>query len=356
MIVIDADGHVEESLAMFGFLEKEYYPRRPLALQFEPDTTWGANNAVWFMEGQTFPKMYGRGGVIFSTPTQMDVAKRKSVSIGAQELTDVPARLADLDKMKIDKQVVYPTLFLTTTAEDTELEAAYLRAYNSFMADACSKSGGRIRFGALVPVRDVGESVRELRRAKSLGAASAMVLGIAWDRSLRDEKMYPIYEEAEKLDIPLCVHFGWGAPALTGLFEWQESFLSAALPVMMGFFSLMTAGVLETFPKLRLAFLEAGSEWIPYMTHQLKRGKKVGRDPLEYFREGRVFVGCESDEDVNYLVRFVGEDALVGASDYPHTDPSQEETLVESFMEREEVSLRIREKILSHNPRRLYKL
>jgi predicted TIM-barrel fold metal-dependent hydrolase len=341
---------------MFGFLEKEYHPRRPLVLQFETDTTWGDNNAVWFMEGQTFPKMYGRGGVIFSTPTQMKVAGRKSVSIGAQELTDVPARLADLDKMKIDKQVVYPTLFLTTTADDVDLEAALLRAYNSFMADACAKSGGRIRFGALLPVRDPVESVKELRRAKSLGAASAMVLGIAWDRSLRDKKMYPIYEEAEKLDIPLCVHFGWGAPALTGLFEWQESFVSAALPVMMGFFSLMSSGVLETFPRLRLAFLESGSEWVPYLVHQLKRGKKVRRDPLEYMREGRVFIGCESDEDINYLVQFVGEDALVAASDYPHTDPSQEETLVESFMGREEIPLRIREKILSHNPKRLYHL
>jgi predicted TIM-barrel fold metal-dependent hydrolase len=46
----------------------------------------------------------------------------------------------------------------------------------------------------------------------------------------------------------------------------------------------------------------------------------------------------------------------VAASDYPHTDPSQEESLVESFMGREEVPLRIREKILSHNPKRLYNL
>lgn len=356
MTVIDADGHVEESLAIFNFLEKEYYPRRPLVLKFDTDTSYGINNAVWFIEGQTYPKMFGRNGVIFSTPTPMEAAKRKSVSIGAQELTDVEARLADLDKLGIDKQVVYPTLFLTTTAEDVELEGAILRAYNSFMADACAKSGGRIKFGALVPVRDVAESVKELRRARGMGAASVMLLGLGWDRSLRDEKFYPLYEEAQSLDMPVCIHFGWGAPALTGLFDWRESFSSAALPVVMGFFSVMASGLLETFPKLRVAFLEAGSEWLPYVVHQLKRGRKVTRNPAEYFREGRAFIGCESDEDINYLVNLIGEDAAVAASDYPHTDPSQEENLVADFMRREDVPLRLKEKILCENAKRLYKL
>ena len=48
----------------------------------------------------------------------------------------------------IDKQVVYPTVFLTTTTDDVELGAALFRTYNSFMAQACSKSNGRIRFVA----------------------------------------------------------------------------------------------------------------------------------------------------------------------------------------------------------------
>lgn len=37
MRVIDADGHVEESAAMFERLEPEFYPRRPLALGFATD-------------------------------------------------------------------------------------------------------------------------------------------------------------------------------------------------------------------------------------------------------------------------------------------------------------------------------
>ncbi len=354
--VIDADGHVEESVAMFKFLDKDYFERRPLALGLDTDTIYGRNNAIWLIDGQTYPKMFGRGGVIFSTPTSMQVAKSKSVSIPAQELTDVQARIKDLDTLKIDKQVVYPTLFLSTTAEDVKLETAILQAYNSFMADACSKSGGRIKFAALMPIRDVNESVRELNRVKELGAASVMLLGIAWDRSLRDQGLYPFYEEAASLDIPICIHFGWGSPGLTASFEWCESFNSAALPVLMSFYSIMTSNVLDALPKLRFAFLEAGSQWLPYMIHQIRRSGRAKRDPAEYFREGRMYIGCETDEDINYLVELIGEYSLVGASDYPHTDPSQEEEMVESFMKREDLTLRIKEKILSVNPQNLYKI
>lgn len=360
MTVIDADAHVEESPAMFSLLEKEYYARRPLALGFDRDTVYGPHNAVWFIDGRVYPKLQGKGGVIFRTPTLMDSAKQKPESIPAQELTDVSARLRDLDRVGIDKQVVYPSLFLAATTDDIKLEAALLRAYNSFMADACSKSGGRIKFAAIVPIRDVEESMRELKRARSLGAVSVMLHGMAWDKSLGDESLFPFYGEAERLGIPVCVHLGWGCPAMTEIFDARTNFYSAILPVLMGFHSLMVSEVLEAFPKLKLAFLETGSEWVPYLIRQVGngnlRGKKVTRDPSKYFKEGRVFIGCEADEEINHVVDWVGEDSLLAASDYPHADPSREEEMVRAFMGREDLPPRVKEKILSVNPQRLYGL
>ncbi len=356
MIVIDADGHVEESGAMFSFLDKEHYARRPLPLGFDEDTVYGIENAIWLIDGKAYPKVVGKGGVRFATPTLMKRAELKRVSIPAQELTDVGARLQDLDRMGIERQVVYPTLFLATTTDDLALEAALLRAYNNFMADACSKSGGRIRFAALVPIRDLEESVREIRRAKSRGAVSVMLLGVAWDKSLGHESLYPFYEEAASLNLPVCIHFGWGCPAITSVFEASESFNAAVLPVLMGFHSIISSGVLDIIPELRFAFLETGSFWVPYVIHQLKRNRRARckRDPADYFREGRVYIACEVDEDINYLTTLTGEDCLVVASDYPHEDPSTEASLASAVMGREDIPLRVREKTLSHNPRRLY--
>ena len=353
MVVIDADGHVEESVAMFERLEDEYYPRRPLALGFSADTILGPNNAVWLIDGVAYPKLVGKGGVRFVTPTLMDAAKAKSSSIPAQELTDVPPRLADLDTFGIDQQVVFPTLFLATTTEDVELEAALLRSYNTFMADACTASGGRIKFAALVPIRDIDESVRELQRAKKLGAVAIMLLGVAWDKNLGDPSLRPLYEEAARLDLPVCLHFGWGCPGLTNTFDATGTFNSATLPVLMGARSVLQSSLLDDVKGLRFAFLETGSTWVPWMLHQIKRNNH-SKDPAKYFRDGRAYVACEADEDINYLTTCIGEDAMVVASDYPHSDFSREDRMGEAIMAREDVPSRVREKILSENPRRLY--
>jgi predicted TIM-barrel fold metal-dependent hydrolase len=354
--VIDADGHVEESVAMFSRLEPAFQARRPIALEFDPDTAYGRYNAVWLIDGQVYPRPVGRGGILLGTPTLSQRAKMKPVTIPAQELTDVEARLRDLDAAGIDKQVVYPTLFLTTTTEDVKLEAAFYRAYNDFMAEARQRSNGRVNFAALVPIRDIQGAIVELRRAKEVGAVAVMFWGMAWEKTLDHEDLCPFYEEAARLDLPICLHFGWGCPGMTNLFEAGNSFNSATMPVLMGAKSILSSNVLEEIPNLRFAILETGSQWLPWMLHQIHRAGRARRNPAEYFREGRVYVACEADEDINYLTQVVGEDCFVVASDYPHGDPSHEDNLSGAIMAREDVPLRIREKILGENPARLYNL
>ena len=61
-MIIDADSHVEESPAMFNFLDREFYDRRPLPVGFASDTAYGDHNAVWLIEGETYPKLVGKAG------------------------------------------------------------------------------------------------------------------------------------------------------------------------------------------------------------------------------------------------------------------------------------------------------
>lgn len=87
-----------------------------------------------------------------------------------------------------------------------------------------------------------------------------------------------------------------------------------------------------------------------------RKNKKSTRDPAECFREERAYISCEADEDITYLVQLIGEDAIMVASDFPHGDPSVEEGMVDAIMEREDIPLSVREKILSANPQSLYRL
>ena len=98
---------------------------------------------------------------------------------------------------------------------------------------------------------------------------------------------------------------------------------------------------------------------MPYLVRQVRRDNarhREGKDPIEYFQDGRIFVTCEADEDINGVAQVIGEDAFVLGSDYPHGDPSRQEDMVAEFRERKDLSPRMVEKMLSANPKRLYGL
>jgi predicted TIM-barrel fold metal-dependent hydrolase len=322
--------------------------------------------------------MGGKGRTTFYIPGD-ERSKKMDVLLSSQTLEDMERRLADLDRFHIDLQVVFPTMFLASVAEDVKLEGALFRAYNTYVGRACAKSKGRVHWVALIPFRDPDAAVLEMRRVKGLGAVGIFTMGMVWDRTLADPLFYPIFEEAAALDLPVCVHLGWASPAVTNLFvDSQAFFVSATIPVIWGFTYTMAAGLLGRFPKLRLGFLESGSEWVPYAIKQLRRrvqppsvirgearrptagvtgggsDSRYYRDPEEYFRTGRAFVNCEGDEDIGYLLKHLGEDALMCSSDFPHGDPSAEENYVDSWRKRTDVPERVKEKLLGENAARFF--
>src|SRR5437899_13011890 len=120
--IIDADTHIAESEAMWSMFDKEMYHRRPVLLKCPEDTLYGPRNAFWLIDGNIFPKPMGRGGFRLITPSETEFeSKRTDIQIACRELTDVPARLADMDRLGIDQQVIYPTLFLMYLTDDLEL-------------------------------------------------------------------------------------------------------------------------------------------------------------------------------------------------------------------------------------------
>jgi len=379
MKVIDADSHVIEPEQMFATIPPEYCKRRPVALDLPPDTEWGDANRVWLIEGKVMPNISGRGPAgrtTFLLPGALGSLKRLA-SQGDQTLEDVPARLSAMDKFNIDVEIVYPTMFLASCVDDVELEAVLFRAYNDWLAAASAKSGGRVHWMALIPFRNPEAAVREVRRVSELGAAGVFTMGVVWDRQLNDPSLFPIYQAMNDENLPLGVHLGWGAPKATELFTDSNAFFcSATIPVIWGFTYVMSHGLLNRFPKLRVGFIESGSEWVPYAINQLRRRHRpptvirpgqglVGgpavdpnlyRDPVDWFQEGRAFVACEPEENLPYLVNYLGEDGLMLASDYPHGDPSADEPFVDKIRSRDDVSERVKQKMLGENAARFYRL
>ena len=105
------------------------------------------------------------------------------------------------------------------------------------------------------------------------------------------------------------------------------------------------------------AYLEAGAGWVPFMMHIIKRllrQKWRFSSDQDMFREYRIFVACEADEDLPYLTQHIGEDHLLTGSDYGHNDPAEQTHLVATMKAREEIPPGLVQKILCENPRKFY--
>ena len=73
-------------------------------------------------------------------------------------------------------------------------------------------------------------------------------------------------------------------------------------------------------------------------------------------RDNRMYVACQTDDDIGYVVQYVGEDNLIIGSDYGHSDPAAELEALRGLQKRADVSPALARKILEDNPRAFYGL
>jgi len=360
--VLDADTHIAESEAMWAYIDQEMYPRRPVLTKIPDDTWYQERNAFWLIDGEIFPKPAGKASFSLITPSaQKKESGRGDIHLGVRELTDPLARLKDMDKIGVEMQVIYPTLFLVYLTDDPSLEIALCRAYNRFVADACGRAGERLKWVAILPLRDIAASLKEIEWAKEQGAVGIFFRGMEGNLTLDNPYFFPIYARAEELDLSVCIHTGSGSRYLMQLYDIERNHTFAhnrVLPVV-AFRDLVANRIPEQFPALRFGFIEAAASWVPYILHVLKRsvrGDLKERNPQDLFRDYRFWVACEADEELPHLLDFIGEDHIVIGSDYGHNDPSKEPQFVKHMRAREDVAPAVVEKILCDNPRGLYGL
>lgn len=355
--VIDADGHVQERVIHWqDLLEEPYRSRAP---QLVKD-----NRGVEFMmvEGKLWPKPVGKGcgqvGVAYS--------RRPQETTG---MWDPKRRLQDMDLEGIDTAVLFGTnVFLSLPFyEDKDLACAIARVYNNWLAAYCRTDAQRLKGVALVPIQEPPEAVKELRRCVTeLGfVAVGTPAHSSSGKNLDHPDHYPFFAEAERLGVPVCVHVGAGRPA-AGVERFDNPFFTHVIThpfeQMIGVLCIVAGGILERFPRLKVAFLEAGAGWVPYWMERLDEHYEylrptvpwLTRAPSKYMRSEQVYYSFEPDEHtLKFVIDFVGEDRLVFASDYNHPD-SKFPHSVEAVTRREGIRDATMAKIMGANAVGLY--
>ena len=360
--LIKREPYYEQTGDEIALFEAAYRSQLPVLLKGPEDTLYGPRNAFWLIDGNIFPKPNGKGSFRLITPSASKLeTSRGDIHLAYREMTDIPGRLRDMDKLGVEIQVVYPTLFLIYITDDAALDVALARAYNRFIAQACAKSGGRMRWVVVPPLHAVEESVKEIKWGKDNGAVGVFFRGIEGTRTLDNAYFKPIYQAASDTNLPILIHTGAGCPLFLGLFdvERNHTFGHSRVQPLFAFRDLIANKIPEQFPKLKFGFIEASAGWVPFMLHIIKRlfrkHWKFSSD-RDLFREYRIFVAAEADEDISYIARFTGDDHLIIGSDYGHQDPSEERQLVAAMRAREDIPQVLTDKMFFDNPKQLYPL
>lgn len=343
---VDADAHVIECEETWDFLEGPERRFRPAALS----SADGSGRTVWGIDGRVFARAVG-------DPT---------IPLDVREMRDVAGRIAAMDRFGIDVQVLYPTLFLATLSDRPEVQVALARCYNRWMATVCSKSAGRLRWVVLAPLCEMGEALAELEFGKAHGACGVFLRGLEEHRVLADPALFPLYERASALDLPLCIHAGngnvevhdvlFGDPAA----RVQDVFFAANLPVLAAFHLLVVMGIPERFPDLRVGFIEAGAQWVPYLIGEARRRQgRMGTlgtvgETRSFLAEKRLYVTCRTDNDLVGLLEELGDANFVIGTDYGHKDAAAEVDAFRTLQRAGTIPGASLDKVMGRNARALY--
>jgi uncharacterized protein len=352
MGAIDADAHVIETVQTWSYLDED---ERRFTPQLMTQTFGGellSNEGIavrdfWVIEGRAHGKDRNVGT---NTPRE------------SREMLSVEARLAHMDHLGIETQVLYPTLFLRPVVQQAERERALCKSYNRWMGDLWRQGRGRLRWVAKTPLQlleKAPDAVRgELEWAMHNGACGIFMRGLECERALGSPYFYPLWEMAGELDLPVCIHSANGSFLHHDFFAEDTTFTKFKLAVVGAFHTLLEKEIPKKFPKVRWGFVEVSAQWVPYVLNDLAdRYRRQGRSfPADALAVNNLWVACENTDDLPYVLSHAGENRLMIGTDYGHHDPSTELNAIRLLRNDKRISPVVIEKILETNPRNFYGL
>lgn len=341
MATIDSDAHVVECEETWSYLEGEDKRYTPTLVEVPGQSQTGK---FWVIDGRLV-----RTGPVSET----DAVK------AVREMTDVPGRLKQMDEIGTDVQVLFPTIFLRPLTTKPSIERALSRSYNRWLAHRAAEGGGRFSWAVIPPTMDVSAAIEEIRFGAENGAGAVFWRGFEDGKLPTDEYFAPILAEIDRLGMTLGVHAANGTFAMHDAFEGDGGIWRFKVPGIVAFSAILAGRLPQRYPNIRWGFVELQAQWVPYVVadHVRRRGR-AGEvlDPSTVMRDNNMFVACQTDDDLEYIIRYAGPGNLVAGTDFGHADTSSELLALQHLREDKRIESALLERILDDNARDLYKL
>lgn len=278
-------------------------------------------------------------------------------------------RIADMDAAGIDMQILSLT---SPGVEQLDAQEAMTLASdaNNYLARAIQNHPDRFAGFATLPTAAPEAAADELERTiHAYGFKGALINGHIQNRYLDDPFFWPIFERAEKLEVPIYLHPTPPLPSMIATYyagnyapEVALGLATAAwgwhVETALHILRIILSGVFDRYPRLQLIVGHLG-ETLPFMLPRLNLGlptqvTKLNRSLGDYLRENLhyTFSGFNYTPAFLNLLLEVGADRIMFSADYPYSSMEQ----AHSFLDQLPVSPADKEKIAHGNAERLLQL
>ena len=242
-----------------------------------------------------------------------------------------------LDTWSVDVGVLNPLLGAGEQA-NLEFGAALASAINDWQLSEWLEPEPRLRGSVVVPHEDGELAAREIDRVGGRPEFVQVLLSIRTREPLGRRKYWPLYEAAVRQGLPVGIHFGGsgGGPITGAGFPsfYIEDHAGMPTAFQAQVISMVTEGIFERFPDLRVVLIEGGFAWLPPLMWRLDEAfgrlheevPHVRRPPSETIRR-HFWITTQPVEEpprpeqfLRLLRQLDMDGRLMFATDYPHWD------------------------------------
>jgi len=251
-------------------------------------------------------------------------------------------RTSDLEKEGADAQVISPMPELLSywfTPEDGLEMSRYL---NEYILKIVQADPDRFHGLGMVPMQDPDLAAKELTNVKEMGLAGVELGSNILGKSLGEPQFLPFFQEVERLGLSVFVH------ALHPTFmnrivgpENLDNPIGFPMDTGLTIASMITGGVLERYPSLRLAFSHGGGTFpffLPRLNHNWSgtwndeppggEGRRpleklLAKSPAEYARMLYYDTLLFDHRAIRYLIDMMGSSQILVGTDYPFIQREQ---------------------------------
>jgi aminocarboxymuconate-semialdehyde decarboxylase len=247
---------------------------------------------------------------------------------------DVEARHQAMRASGVDAEVVSPMPGLLGYAFTPQDGLVLCRHVNGFVSDLCSQDPRRLFGLGIVPLQDPPLATAELANVKRSGLHGVEIASNVNGVSLGDARFTEFFQEAEAKQLAIFVH--GLAPTFADRFPpFAGGGFGVAAEIGIGAVSLLSSGILDKCPRLRIALSHAAGGFPLMLTRaQYFWGRTWNEEPPA---DARAFDGSPAAQArrffydslvfdrraLRYLVEMLGPQQLLIGTDHPFMQREQ---------------------------------